>query len=264
MDKGKRGRGRPRKVIVETVPDTTEFQEREDFLPEQEPSNPDSDIAAMSDELENVEIMGILNSPDIAGAVCRIYKVNVVTLKPEYVTQIPAKSFLIENIKKTYGGGEYRMFIVRANGKDVISRSFTIDSRFKGELDIMPNSVPVSPNGSVSNGEKGLTQLGMQLANMLGNKLDEIKRVEKDETMPLLLQQMRDSAQMQMTMLTEFAKSMKPTGDTMSIIVSLAPIILEFIKIKKKDGSSLTEIIGAMVQLRDLTGGNDNGDPRDK
>lgn len=258
----KRGRGRPRKTPpIEQNEVNSEFMHQDDYLPETEMtgmSAADAEIAATNDELENADIVSVLGSPEVTGSVVKIMKVDSITLRPAYLTTIPAKNFSIENVKQTYGGGEYIMFIQRSNGTTVKSLKFAIDARFKGKSETLP-----APEGIASPQEKGLTQIGMQLATMLGNKIDEIKTVNKNENdslLPLLIQQTQESSKMQMQILTEFAKAMRPTStEPASWLGVCAPIVIELIRNFNKQGSSLPELIGALVQLRDLTPGGDGG-----
>lgn len=271
MPQIKRGRGRPRKIVT---PDPTEseneFTSQEEFLPEESAGmmSADEEVGAVNDELENADIIALLSSPGVMGSVVKLSKINDMTLIPEYITSFPAKNFNPEQIKKMYGGGEYLMAIVRSNGKVVKHAKFNISRMFKGDINLKNASEPAATG---TNGEQGLTQLGMQLANMLGNKLDEIKnsKNEGDSILPLLMQQQRESAQMQMTMLVELAKSMRPaqsSSEPGSWIGICTPIILELIRNSKKEGSSLSEMIGALVQLRSLTpeGGGDIPETKEK
>lgn len=270
MPQIKRGRGRPRKIIT---PDPTEAENEfnnEEFLPEESVGimSADEEVGAVNDELENADIIALLSSPGVMGSVVKLSKINDTTLIPEYITSFPAKNFNPEQIKKMYGGGEYLMAIVRSNGKVVKHAKFNISRMFKGDINIKNATEPAATG---TNGEQGLTQLGMQLANMLGNKLDEIKnsKNEGDSILPLLMQQQRESAQMQMAMLVEMAKSMRPaqsTSEPGSWIGICTPIILELIRNSKKEGSSLNEMIGALVQLRSLTpeGGGDIPETKEK
>ena len=109
-----------------------------------EPLAPQAPPADAEDEADEDEIKRIFTSNDLTGGYLRIYRRGALEPGYTYCTRIDAGDFDIDNLKKLYGGGTYRITAFTSKGKYFARKTLHIDERIKGELDVQPAVAPAA------------------------------------------------------------------------------------------------------------------------
>ena len=96
-----------------------------------EPLAPQAPPADAEDEADEDEIKRIFTSNDLTGGYLRIYRRGALEPGYTYCTRIDAGDFDIDNLKKLYGGGTYRITAFTSKGKYFARKTLHIDERIK-------------------------------------------------------------------------------------------------------------------------------------
>lgn len=237
----------------------------------------DTEGLAYEDPRDSVDIdklRDIIDNNDISGGYIRLLRKGPTDVDYLYVAKIRVEDFDIDNIKKVYGGGAYKVWTHRADGKKYRLFEFGIDARMMGAMDDTTIRARALPTPS-SNPEPSKSTLDTLL---------RIMPQQQDNT-PLLMKVMENSAaksdQMMMLMVTMMTKSQEAQASNLTAMMgamaqlagknsggdggtaAIVPVLIEMIKSKesgKSAVSSLAETVGVVKEIKNLMEGKSEDD----
>jgi hypothetical protein len=236
---------------------------RKPFVTEPEPE-PELEQAALPAEEQAEQfvddgvqkIFELLRTLNLSGGRVRIFLKRPNVLKSGYVGDMTIEQFEddgLETLKRMYGGGDYSLqFCDGESGKIVAQRGFTIDPRFRGEIDVE------------------LKASDKPADDRLATAIAAIRPAEQkqpENMMPLLITLITESNKTIASMMSanQAATNTILTGLMQAITSAQTkpgtdPVLLELIR-QKTDKTPISETIEAFATLRDLTA---NGEPKEK
>lgn len=226
---------------------------------------------SVEDEKSYIELQNALESNDLAGGTLRLHRRGPMDSNFQFVCKMEIASFDLEQIRKMYGGGDYRAKFWRANGqiggKEV---NFSIDHRHKGILDT--NHLP--KEGSSAGDNQTLQLLtravvdGRREDPAMPTMITQMMKSQSDN-MTLIMTMMMKSAEQQTTMMAQMmtamasvfgAKNVTPVqaGLGMQDVVGLVTLLNQ----NKATTPGMSEIADVMLKLKELSGGG-NGEGKE-
>jgi len=194
------------------------------------PAPEDADLQQLQDLLKNQEMDG--------GEV-EISRKRPMDRGFNYLDKLPVAQFSLEDVKRQYGGGEYRCKLKRASGQFFKSITFSIDMMFKGAMETA-SAAPAynGGNGNAADVEKIVTAL--------------TSRPGGNDNMQFMLAMMDQNSKMQMAMLQSMtsvlvaAMGKKDSGSQQDF----TPVIIEMLKTSRPD--AIGELSKLIRLSRDL------------
>lgn len=181
----------------------------------------------------------------------------------QYVATIKADDWdsegSVEWCKKMFGGGDYECQTFRANGQMYKPFTFSIDYRYKGELD--EDAIKKLAEAPAKDGETMTKMLefmgnrndGMKMTDMVAIMQDSSKTQMQTMMMMMTMQQKssEQSALMQMQMMTAMMSALTSAMAGKPATGGTDALLLELIK-QKQERSPMSETLEMMAQIKDL------------
>jgi len=220
--------------------------------------------AVQDEALDNVDrekIDEIILSNDVQkGGKIRIERRGPMDQKFYYLCTVPPEGWntedMIERCKLKFGGGDYQCRTFRANGQMYKMFNFSIDPRFKGQLD-EEEIKRLAADGGLKSGDMTTRLLDMvQAPRGDGIKMTEIMGLmdratgKSDSTMAMMMTMMMKSQETQSqnftAMITALATMFAGKGGQDN-----QTILMELIK-QKQDRPPMSETLEMMRQIKDI------------
>lgn len=207
------------------------------------------------------EIEDMLKANDLEGGSLRLSRRGPLDTGFAYIGKFRIKDFDIEQVKRMYGGGDYKAQTFRASGQLGKGFAFSIDPRFKGVIEVDTRAAQQAPgNGQQIDIPRIMEMMKPQQDNSM-KELMQMMQKSSESSLMMMMQMMQQSTQVMVAAMTSAANRPQPENQ----MAMLMPVLIEMIKAGKeggKGGSTMAEILTGMKQVKDLM--SDDKDPEEK
>ncbi|MCI0538445.1 MAG: hypothetical protein L0Z50_24830 [Verrucomicrobiales bacterium] len=172
------------------------------------------------------------------------------------------EDFDLEQIKRLYGGGDYKFKFKTAEGKFFKTVDFTIDPRFRGVMDDAQS--PRNPDGQH---QAALIEAVSKLASpTAGNELMfQMMQQQGQSTgqmfqlmLTMMMKSQESVAKAQENMVLALAKISESRGQGPDLATAFMPLLIKLIE-RKESRSSISEILEAAHAIREFASNEQGG-----
>lgn len=203
-----------------------------------------------------------------AGAKVQISRRGPLDTDFGYLTVMPADQFMsggLEQLKKMYGGGDYRIALKSSQGKYVTQRMFRIDPRFKGVVDEKPTPQPdndssplVAAINKLNTGDKSPELIGRLLdaQNQKSIELMALQRQSSDQMLAMMMKSQENMVLLISKMFDRPAPAAAPVQAGLDFGAAITPILVKMIEQRTSPLDSL-KLMQSVKELFERDGEED-------
>lgn len=165
----------------------------------------------------------------------------------------------IEYLRKMFGGGDYKCQTYRANGQMYKMFTFSIDYRYKGQLDESAIRALADEKGATADNTSKLLEVlgrrddGMKMSDMITMMRDSASSQTQMLLMMMTMQQKSAEQQstMQMQMMTAMVTAMSAAMAGKPADTGTQALLLKLIE-QKQERTPMSETLDMMAQIKDI------------